>query len=205
MYCLTCDCEYEGWTGNCPNCKNPLDEGVPPLTPNRDQYTSYESLIDLVQKKGGSLTIDVKATEISKSRSTRFPWLGYGYAWLKRMRGVLNGITVDLSTSKVGRDRKWAFPYQGHGYAWHQEMQGLLAGQEISLTAKKVKKVRKWSFPYFGYGYAWTEIMSGVCGEKLNLELVTTNVGKSRRTMFPYFGFGYAWVNNATLTVTLVE
>ena len=203
MYCLTCDCEYEGWTGNCPNCKNPLEEGVPPLTPNRDQYTSYESLIDLVQKKGGSLTIDVKATEISKSRTTGFPWRGLGYAWTKRMKGVYEGITVDLNTSEVGKDQKWSFAYQGHGYAWRQELQGRIGGNEATLTAKKVTRKKRWSFPYHGYGYAWTEEMAGECGERLSIELKTTEVSKIRRWMFPYFGFGYAWVNEGLLSLSL--
>ena len=204
MYCPTCECEFEGWTGRCPNCKNPLQEERPPDLRSGEQQIDYESLVDTVNKQGGSLIIKLKACEVSKTKATRFPWLGYGYAWTKRMQGSKDGIMVDLSTSKVGKDRKWRFPYQGFGYAWRQEMQGSISGIKVTLTAKKVTRKKSWSFPYSGYGYSWTEEMSGECGQNLSVELKTSEVTKVRRWLFPYFGFGYAWVKVGELSLTLV-
>jgi hypothetical protein len=203
MYCPTCECEFEGWIGKCPNCKNQLQEGKPPNLKSGEQQIDYESLVDTVNKTGGSLKIKLKASEVGKTRSTRFPWLGFGYAWTKRMQGAKDGITVDLSTSKVGKDRKWRFPYQGFGYAWRQEMQGSIGGNELTLTANEVSRKKAWSFPYSGYGYAWTEEMSGDCGAKISVQLKTTEFSRIRRWMFPYFGFGYAWVKEGELSLTL--
>jgi hypothetical protein len=69
----------------------------------------------------------------------------------------------------------------------------------------KVTRKKRWSFPYHGYGYAWTEEMAGECGERLSIELKTTDVSKIRRWMFPYFGFGYAWINEGILSLTLTN
>lgn len=205
MYCSKCDCEFEGWSGKCPNCKNPLQEGKLPIPRINDEPITYESLIEIVRKNGGTLDIDLAAIEVEKTRATRFPWLGYGYAWTKRMKGVYEGITVDLNTTVVGKDKKWSFPYQGHGYAWRQELQGRIGGNEATLTAMKVTRKKRWSFPYHGYGYAWTEEMAGECGKDIKIELMTTEVGKIRRWMFPYFGFGYAWVKEGVLSLTLIN
>ncbi len=203
MYCAICECEYKGWYGKCPNCKNPL-LNEPHLDPlSSDEQISYERLVEIIRENGGALEVDLATIEVNKSKSFRFPWLGYGYAWAKRMRGASQGITVDFYTIEVGKDRKFAFPYLGHGYAWGKTIQGSLAGNEATLKAKKVNRKRGWNFPYFGYSYAWTEVMSGSCGEKLNLELITTKVGKNHRMRFPYFGFGYAWVDQAKITISL--
>jgi len=203
MYCSTCECEFDGWTGKCPNCKNPLQEGKPPVPRFGDESVTYESLVDIIREYGGTLDIELTAIEIGKSRATRFPYSGYGYAWTKRMQGAREGIAVDLTTTEVGKDKKWAFPYQGHGYAWREELQGSIGGHEAALSAKKVIRRKKWSFPYKGYGYAWTDEMVGDCGQDIKIELKTTQVGKNRRWMFPYFGFGYAWVNEGILTLSL--
>ncbi len=205
MYCSTCECEFDGWTGKCPNCKNPLQDGKPTSPRSSDESIAYEALVAIVKEHGGTLDIELSAIEVEKSKSTRFPYLGYGYAWTKRMQGSLEGINVDLNTTEVGKDRKWQFPYQGLGYAWRQELQGRIGGNEAALSATKVTRKKRWRFPYSGYGYAWTEEMAGECGEKLSIELKTTDVSKIHRWMFPYFGFGYAWVNEGILSLTLIN
>lgn len=205
MYCSTCECEFEGWTGRCPNCKSHLVEEGPPNLESDGENVSYQQLVGAIQDQGGSIEFDLATVEVSKSKATRFPWLGYGYAWAKRMRGVSQGITADFVAIDIGKDRKFAFPYRGLGYAWRKEMEGKLAGHYATLNAKKVTKKRRWGFPYFGYGYAWTETMTGSCGDEIDLELITINVGKNHRIMFPYFGYGYAWVKNAKLKATLVS
>ncbi len=203
MYCPSCECEFEGWTGRCPNCSHQLQEGKLPVLRSVEQQIDYESLIRMIKDKGGNLVIHLKTSEVGKDKATRFPWLGYGFAWTKRMRGSHDGINVELSTTKVGKDRKWRFPFLGHGYAWRQEMQGSIGGNDSTLTANKIIKKKSWSFPYFGYGYSWTEEMSGDCGQELIVELKTPKVVKKRRWLFPYFGFGYAWVMEGELSISL--
>jgi hypothetical protein len=203
MYCSTCECDFDGWAGKCPNCKNPLQDGKPPSPRSSDELIAYEALVAIVRDHGGTFDIELSAIEVGKSKSTRFPYLGYGYAWTKRMVGSREGIEVDLNTTEVGKDRRWEFPYRGLGYAWRQELQGRISGNEASLSARKVTRKKRWSFPYSGYGYAWTEEMAGECGERLSIELKTTDVSKIRRWMFPYFGFGYAWVNEGILSLSL--
>ena len=155
MYCSTCECEFNGWTGNCPNCKNPLLDGKPPSPSISDESITYETLVNIVRDNGGTLDIDLNGIEVGKTKSMRFPWLGYGYAWTKRMQGSREGIKVDLNTSDVGKDRKWNFPYQGLGYAWRQELQGRIAGNKATLTSTKVTRNKRWSFPYFDYAFFW--------------------------------------------------
>lgn len=205
MYCSSCACEFEGWSGRCPNCKSDLVEGGSPKAESNGEDVSYQGLVDAIQERGGSLEIDLTAVEVCKSKTTRFPWMGYGYAWVKRMWGERQGITADFVAIDIGKERRFSFPYRGHGYAWRKEMDGKLAGHNARLIATKVTKQRRWSFPYFGYGYAWTELMTGNCGEEIELELITMGVGKNRRIRFPYFGFGYAWVKEAKLRATLVS
>ena len=203
MYCTSCECDYEGWTGKCPTCRNPLQEDKPLTHEERNELIDYESLVRSIQEEGGSLNIEVKACEVGKSKSLRFPYAGFGYAWTKRMQGTREEIGVDLSTTKVGKDRKRGFPYLGHGFAWQQEMQGLIGGHEVSLIAKKVIRRKSWGFPYRGFGYAWTNEMAGELGEQIKIQLKSTAVKKKRGWQFPYFGFGYAWVKEGQLSLTL--
>jgi hypothetical protein len=202
VYCSTCACDYDGWTGKCPNCKNILQEGKPP-TGIQDQSITYENLSKIIEDHDGKIEIDLSATKVGRSKSTRFPYIGYGYAWTKRMQGSRDGINVDLSTTRVGKDRKRTFPYQGFGYAWQQELQGRIAGNEAKLTARKVSRMKRWSFPYKGFGYAWTDELDGECGQDISVTLNITQVGKNRRWRFPYFGFGYAWAKEGILSLTL--
>ena len=204
MFCTACNCEYDGWSGNCPSCKLPLQEGGLPKPSRNGEQIDYDSLVEIIKEKGGSLDIKLSACGVAKSKSTRFPWMGLGYAWTQKMSGLHNGFTVELNTTEVGKDRKWAFPYRGHGYAWRQMSQGWVGGNEITLQAAQVNRKRTWSFPYSGYGYAWTEEMNGNCGEDIRVSLKATEVKRHRRWKFPYFGYGYAWVDQGTLTLTLI-
>ena len=68
MYCLDCRCEFEGWIGKCPNCRTPLVEGSPPSAETADEPVSYEALVDLVRESGGTLGIDLSASEVGKEK-----------------------------------------------------------------------------------------------------------------------------------------
>ena len=204
MYCNTCNCEYNGWSGKCPSCKQPLQEEKPLKEIQDTAHMDYNSLVELIEKDGAAVEIDLKASQVSRSKSTRFPWMGFGYAWTQTMQGKTDGIPVELVTTEVEKERKWSFPYRGHGYAWHEEMQGRIAGNHCSLKATEVKRSRSWSFPFSGYGFAWTAEMCGNCGERIQVELKASKISRKRRYGFPYFGYGYAWVDEGTLTLRLV-
>lgn len=203
MYCANCNCEFDGWKGKCPNCKNPLQEEKPVKIAEEIPPIDYDSILQSIQDNGGKLDILVNASEVGKSKSLRFPYTGFGYAWTKRMQGATDGIAVDLSTTKVGKDRKRGFPYLGHGFAWQQEMQGMIGGHEINLTARKVIRKKSWSFPYRGFGYAWTDEMAGQLGDKIQVQMISSKIKKKRGWQFPYFGFGYAWVKESKLSLSL--
>ena len=203
MYCPECKCEFEGWTGKCPNCRTPLVEGSPLIEEIAEEPISYEALVELVRENGGSLGIDLSASEVGKEMRRRFPYSGHGYAWTRRMQGVFNNILVDLATTEAGKERKERFPYRGFGFAWAKTIQGNVAGNQVTLTATEVGTDRKWSFPYSGFGYAWTQEMSGQCGDELKVDLRTTDVGRRRRSGFPYLGYGFAWASKGVLTLTL--
>lgn len=205
MYCTNCHCEFEGWKGDCPQCNTPLLEVPPEVQIFDERPLAYETLTKMISDQGGQVDIDLNAVEISKSKSTRFPYMGFGYAWTHRMYGEKEGISVDLSTTKVRKDRKRTFPYKGHGFAWREEMQGSISGNEVSLNSIKVNRKKTWSFPYSGFGYAWTEDMTGTCGQDIKVELKTTRIKKIRRWAFPYFGYGYAWVKEGVLSLILVN
>lgn len=203
MYCSNCDCEFDGWRGKCPNCKNQLEDTEPLISTDEFERLTYESIVQSIRDNGGKIDITLDAKEVGKSKSLRFPYTGFGYAWTKRMQGAEQGIGVDLNTTKVGKDRKRGFPYLGHGFAWQQEMQGAIGGHEVNLTAKKVVRKKSWSFPYRGFGYAWTEEMAGQLGEQIQVSMKSSTVKKKRGWQFPYFGFGYAWVKEGELSLIL--
>jgi hypothetical protein len=205
MFCPECRCEFVGWTGKCPNCNTPLVEESPTVPGIAGKRVSYEALVDLVRENGGQLGIDLSTSEVRRERKWRFPWLGYGRAWAKRMQGAFEDMLVDLMTTEVGRDRGWTFPYLGYGFGWARRVQGSIGGNEVVLTAAKVGTEKKWGFPYFGYGYAWTQEMSGECGAQLAVGLTTTDVRRHRKWSLPYFGYGFAWANRGILTLTLRE
>ena len=204
MYCTACNCEYNGWSGRCPSCKQPLQEGTLPEPPRNVAQIDYDSLVEMIKKNGGTLEIPLSASKIARSKTTRFPWMGLGYAWTQKMNSAHSDIAVDLNTTEVGKDRKWAFPYRGLGYAWQQQTEGWIGGNQLSLLATQVNRKRSWSFPYSGYGYAWTEAMSGKCGQDIRVDFKATQVSQQHRHRFPYFGYGYAWVDEGLLTLTLI-
>jgi len=204
MFCTVCNCEYNGWSGKCPSCKQPLQEGNPPEPPRNVAQTDYDLLVEMIKENGETLEIPLSASQVARSKTTRFPWMGFGYAWTQKMNGAHSGIDVELNTTEVGKDRKWAFPYRGFGFAWQQRIEGLIGGNQLSLQATQMNRKRSWSFPYSGYGYAWTEAMSGKCGQDIRVDYKATQVSQQHRHRFPYFGFGYAWVDKGLLTLTLI-
>ena len=201
MYCNTCRCEYSGWSVKCPSCGQRLQEGLPVQEISNNGQLNYTSLVEWIQKEGNVVEIHLKASQVSRKKSTRFPYMGFGYAWAQSMHGNKDKINVELVTSEVGKDRKWSFPYKGHGFAWQQEVQGLISGNPCLLNASYVERKKTWRFPFFGYGYAWTEEMQGVCGERIEIEMKTVQVKRKSNWRFPHFGFGYAWVEECVLTL----
>jgi hypothetical protein len=205
MFCPNCRCEFPEWIGKCPCCDIPLIGKLPPKPQAPGKSVSHEALVDLVRENGGKLKIDLITTDVGKEKKWQFPYMGYGFAWAKRMQGKFRNVRVDLKITEVARVRKWQFPYMGYGYAWAKTMQGYIGAHEISLVARKVGMERKWGFPYMAYGYAWLEEMSGECGHKLSIDLLTTDVGREKKWEFPYMGYGYAWADKAILTLRLNE
>ena len=205
MYCPKCKCEYVGWKEKCPACRTVLLDGKPKVTDVESTPIDYTTLIDAVVENGGTLTIEVVATDVEAKRARGFPYIGRGYAWAKRMEGAHEDCIVELITTEVGRDRKWTFPYFGYGFAWEKEMQGSVGGNALTLRAEKVARESKMTFPYAGYGRAWVQSMVGKCGEKLDVTLTITEVRQRKKLGFPYFGFGFAWANVGELTLTLAN
>ena len=205
MYCPNCRCEFDGWIGNCPECKTPLLSESPHVHEVSSNPISYEALVDLVRENDGQLSIDISTTDVGMQKKWGFPYFGYRYAWVKRMQGVNDGISVDLLTTDVGTEKRRRFPYLGYGYAWGKRMEGNIGGNTITLMATKVRKERKWRFPYSGYGYAWTHELSGECGVRISATLLTTDVGRKKGWGFPYLGYGSAWAKKGVLTLQLME
>lgn len=205
MYCPECNCEYTGWSGNCPGCKAHQPDRVPPGAETAETLIPYAALVELVRQSGGSLDIALATTERGMHKKRSFPYFGYGFAWARQMQGTQSDIQVDLKATEVVMQTRRRFPYIGRGYAWAERFEGHLGGNSLTLTATKVAKDRKWAFPYTGFGRAWTEHMSGTCGDQLRVKLQTTGVARHRARSFPYFGFGFAWAAKATLTLTFVD
>lgn len=205
MFCPKCRCEFVGWTGKCPDCKIPLVQELPSIPEGSCEPVSYAALVDLVKANGGQLRIELATTDVGMEKKRRFPFLGYGLAWAKRMQGASGDIVVDLTTVEVGVMQRWRFPYLGYGFAWVKRLQGSIAGHDATLTAKKVGREKKWGFPYFGFGYAWTCELAGQGGDALRIDLSITDLGRRKERGFPYFGFGLAWENQGLLVLTLAE
>lgn len=206
MYCDVCKCEFEGWTDTCPNCQNSLVDAKPPeLSASVQAALSYDDLVKLVRENDGQLKIDLIASDSSRQKKHGFPYLGYGYAWVKGMQGQHKSLRVELHTTEVGKAKSHSFPYFGYGFAWSKKMEGTLAGNAIVLSASRVERNTSRAFPYLGYGYAWTQEMIGQCGESLKVKLTVTDVAQQRTYGFPYFGFGFAWENKGMLTLSFVE
>lgn len=203
MFCPQCKTDFVGWRGKCPNCKVLLVDELPPELGTVEKSLSYNNLVDLVKKNNGRISIDLSATEVERQKKWGFPYLGYGYAWVKRFQGNSNGILVDLITTETGRQWKWGFPYFAFGFAWEKTVQGSIAANALTLNAKKVSRKRYWNFPYLGYGYAWTEEMTGECGDELIAILTITDIKRKKDWGFPYLGYGFAWAKGACLELSL--
>ena len=204
MFCPKCGCEYVGWM-ECPSCKIPLVEELPPSLETADKSISYEALVDLVREHGGQLETDLSTTDVGIERTRGFPYLGYKFAWAKRMQGTILSNLVDLTTAEIGREQKRSFPYFGYGFAWAKRLHGHVGGNEVTLAAKRVAREKMRDFPWRGYGFAWTQELSGECGEQLKANLLITDVGRKRGWRFPYLGYGSAWANKGVLTLILTE
>lgn len=200
MYCPVCDCEFDGWKKRCPVCRGPLSEESRVARSTAAQGLVYEELVDAIGAGGGSLDVEVRAREVGMEREQRFPYRGYGFAWVKRMLGGLDAIVVDLRCTEVGKECK-GFLYFGFGYAWVQRLEGAVAGNPVVLSSTQVRRKRSASFPYRGYGFAWTTHFSGHCGPELQAELRVVEVGRHLAWSFPYFGYGNAWEKRALLTL----
>jgi len=205
MFCIKCRSEFKGLTSRCPDCKILLVRELAPLPEGEGGKVRYEDLVSLVKKNGGQLEIDLSAADIGIRRRWSFPYLGFGFAWVKRMQGASNGTFVDLATTETGMEKKRSFPFFGFRFAWAKKMEGYVGGNEITLIARKVSTERKWSFPYFGYGYAWAQEMSGECGSQIAATLRTTDVYRHKEWSFPYLGYGFAWANRGALMLVLKE
>lgn len=204
MYCTTCNCEFEGWFGNCPQCKNPLQELKPFQVETPGERLDYDSLVEMLEGTGAGLEISLTACQVVRKKAKRFPWRAYGYAWTQKMKGTNDRISVEMQTTEVVKKRETTFLYRGHGYAWEQEVHGQISGNPFNLQATEVRRKRTFSFPYTGYGYAWTEEMRGKCGDRIQVVVRATKVNKKRRSVFPYFGYGFAWVEESLLTLNLL-
>lgn len=205
MYCNNCRCEYVGWKGKCPQCRNYLIDEPPPVIKQRGEQLTYEALVETIENCEGNLSIELNCIEVFKERKWSFPYFGYGYAWTKSMQGSYQNLIAHLNTTEVGRSKKNRFPYLGYGFAWEARMEGDIAGNPLTLKSSKVNRDTKIRFPYKGFGFAWTQEMNGNCGEQIQLSFQTTEVMRRMGWRFPYFGFGYAWISKGVLSLTILE
>jgi hypothetical protein len=203
MYCPTCKCEFQGWKDRCPVCRRPLVDGLISRPQTSLKSIPYDDLVNIVEKSGGQLEIELSTIEVGRERKLAFPFRGYGFAWAARMHGLFNNISVDLQTVEVGKDTDWGFPYQGYGFAWEKKLEGTVSGNKFILESDKVCREKKFLFPYRGHGYAWTQELSGECGNQLKVNLKTTEIGKDNGWFLFYFGLGYAWISRAIICVSL--
>ena len=106
----------------------------------------------------GLLEVNLQASDVGMQTGWTFPYVGYGYAWVRRFEGNISGHPVELTASKVEMEKKHRFPHQGYGYGWTQEMTGR-CGDEIilKLSVTEVAKDSSYMFPYFGFGFAWAK------------------------------------------------
>lgn len=205
MYCTNCDCEYDGWSAKCPSCKQQLLDEKPETFTPVNGHLDYDELVAWIVKQGNVTEFELAANQVIRKKSTRFPYMGFGYAWTQAMRGDKDNTHVELVTSEVGKDRETTFPYKGHGYGWQQEMQGSIAGNQLTLKATSVNRKKTWRFPYFGYGYAWTEQLQGTCGDRIKVTLKASKVTRRSNWRFPYFGYGYAWVDKYQIKLEVMS
>ena len=205
MYCPECSCGFSRWSGRCSVCGTALVEHAPPELAVVPAPVPYDELVAMTTAAGGRLTVPLSATDVAVERKWRFPYSGFGYAWVKRLQGVEGVVSVDLRTTDVGRKRAHRFPYFAFGYAWAREMQGTVGDTEITVTAREVESRRSRRFPWLGRGYAWTSEWFGTCGADLQVSVSTTDVALKRASGFPYRGYGLAWARSAVLTLSAAD
>ena len=80
MFCPGCACEYVGWT-ECPSCRIPLVEELPPSLETADKSISYEALVDLVRENGGQLETDLSTTDVGIES------IGLSVSWIQVCMG----------------------------------------------------------------------------------------------------------------------
>lgn len=105
----------------------------------------------------GDLAVDLRATDVGRHRQSRLLfYIGYGFAWTRRLEGTIAGQPAWLDASRVEMERKTRFPYRGYGFAWTQEMSGRCGERlALALEATDVARRMRYEFPYQGFGYAW--------------------------------------------------
>lgn len=202
MFCPTCNCEFEGWTGKCPICRTLLVRQEKSIFSTQGTAISYNELIEIVKENDGKLDIELLTTDVGIEKKWTFPYFGYGFAWEARMHGSCNDIVIDLTASDIGKAKKTSLPWHGSGYAWVKTMHGSIGGNDVILNVKKVGMNKSWIF-FFCFGYAWTQEMSGTCGDRLIFDIVTTEVEKKKEWGFPWRGYGLAWAKKGKMTITL--
>ena len=63
--------------------------------------------------------IILTAEKIARERKMKFPYKGYGYAWVQSMSGKCGEkLKADLTITEVNKRDQWIFPYFGFGFAW---------------------------------------------------------------------------------------
>jgi len=202
MYCVKCRGEYIG-SKRCPLCQLPLvPEQRPEFNPNSENI-DYDELMNRIRRASGQLTIPLYTTDIGIEKKWRFPYYGFGYAWMRQMQGACEFVQVDLVLDELIRKRSTRFPFRGYGFAWAESLVGSIGGTPLKLRADRVKREHKWGFPYQGFGRAWAERFSGECGNRITVELVITSVGRHSEYGFPYKGYGFAWENRGELILRI--
>lgn len=112
---------------------------------------------DRLVSVSGELAVDLRTTDVGRHRLSRLLyWIGYGFAWTRRLEGEIAGHPAWLEATRVEMERQTRFPYRGYGFAWTQEMAGR-CGERLALTleATDVARRMRYEFPYQGFGYAW--------------------------------------------------
>ena len=96
MFCTSCKCEFEGWSGRCPNCREPLVEDAVLFAEGDAHPVSYKALVDILKASDGQLQVPLTTTAVGMERKWSFPYFGFGAAWAKRMQSASKEVSIDL-------------------------------------------------------------------------------------------------------------
>jgi hypothetical protein len=67
----------------------------------------------------GGVEFTLSATKVSREKRWRFPYFGYGRAWIQEMSGeCADQLKLDFIATQVDRHKELRFPYLGYGFAW---------------------------------------------------------------------------------------